>query len=98
MTTSQQHACLGLRVRVPLAFLYGIYKYYNNLIIYCRRKRVAADGHRDGTTPDSDLAGQSKDDIIFAVQSVRLFNNHYITIIFNSTRSMRRKLERNRRH
>ncbi|KAE9527214.1 hypothetical protein AGLY_012912, partial [Aphis glycines] len=35
-----------------------------------RRKRVAADGHRDGTTPYSDLAGQSKDDIIFAVQSV----------------------------
>jgi hypothetical protein len=70
----------------------------NNIIIYYRRKRVAADGHRDGTTPDSDLAGQSKDDIIFAVQSARLFNNHYIIIIFNSTRSMRRKLERNRRH
>jgi len=34
--------------------------------------------------------------LYFAVQSAWLFNNHYIIIIFNSTRSMRRKPERHR--
>lgn len=78
------------RVRVPLAIPFplrysnGLQLLYNDSIIYYRR--VAADGHRDGTTTDSDLAGQSKDYIIFLQFSRRGYLIIIILLLFLTRR------------